>query len=162
MARTPPAFQDHPARYADASDHGLNRATCRYVVDGDTADFFVDLGWLQYAYVTVRFFGVDTPELRGTDGAEREAAVAARSRVELLLLNRPVLLRSYRDKTTFGRFVATVWFATTDEAFFELPDTFRLREGDAHQWVSIAEVLKAEGLIKGVFRQRDDDASPRV
>lgn len=152
MARSPAAFKQHPARYADASDHGLNRAVCRHVVDGDTADFFVDLGWLQYAYVTVRFYDVDTPELRGTRGAEREAARQARARVTELLLDQPVLLRSYRDKTTFGRFVASVWFASSDDAFADLPDTFRLREDDPHRWVSVAEVLKAEGLLKSAFR----------
>lgn len=151
MARTPPEFKSHPARYDAADGKGLNRAICRHIVDGDTADFFVDLGWMQYAYVTVRFFDVDTPEIRGTRGEEREAAFQAKAWVGELLLDRPVLLKTYKDAMTFGRFVATIWFADSDNAFPDLPDTFRLNPDDTIRWISIAEVLKHEGLIKSVF-----------
>jgi len=151
MARTPPEFDNHPAGYVDADGQGLNRAVCRHIVDGDTADFFVDLGWMQYAYVTVRFFDVDTPEIRGTTGAEREAAFQAKARVGELLLDRPVLLKTYKDAMTFGRFVATIWFADAENAFPDLPGTFRLNPDDSERWISIAEVLKHEGLIKSVF-----------
>ncbi|GIV58537.1 MAG: hypothetical protein KatS3mg042_1450 [Rhodothermaceae bacterium] len=152
MARIPREFDAHPAAYVAANDRGLHRAVCRYVVDGDTADFFIDLGWLQYAYVSVRFFDVDTPELRGTSGAEREAAFQAKARVQELLLDRPCLLRSYKDATTFGRFVATIWFAVQDDdPLAGLPGSFKLEEGEAATWVSIAEVLKHEGLIKSAF-----------
>jgi len=152
MSRTPPEFDAHPAGYVDANDRGLNRAVCRYVVDGDTADFFVDLGWMQYGYVTVRFYDVDTPELRGTRGAERDAAFAAKARVKELLLDQPVLLKTYKDATTFGRFVASIWFAAPDDGTFPVFDTtFKLDPGDDHAWVSIADVLKHEGRIKAAF-----------
>ncbi|GIV59688.1 MAG: hypothetical protein KatS3mg043_0777 [Rhodothermaceae bacterium] len=152
MSRLPREFEVHPAAYEAVNARGLHRAVCRYVVDGDTADFFIDLGWLQYAYVSVRFYDVDTPELRGTSGAEREAAFRAKARVQELLLDRPCLLRSYKDATTFGRFVATIWFAVPDDdPLTSLTGSFKLEADASHTWVSVAEVLKHEGLIKAAF-----------
>ena len=50
MSRKPSVLQDHPVDFADAKAAGLYRAVCQYVVDGDTADFLIDLGLYQYAY----------------------------------------------------------------------------------------------------------------
>ena len=107
MARKPVEFSNHPAAFGDARAKGLYRAHCRYVVDGDTFDVLIDLGFNNYAYETLRLRDVDTPEIRGE---ERERGLIAKARVQELLLDKPVLVRSFKDVETFGRFVADVQY----------------------------------------------------
>lgn len=144
--RKPIEFAAHPAGYGAAIGRGLFRAVVRHVVDGDTVDVMLDLGWYQYAYQSIRLAGIDTPELRGTSGSERARAIGARDRVGALVEGRPVLLRSHKQKTTFGRFVADVFVPV--EATVEEPaawvDVERLDVSD-RIWVSLTGVLLAEG-----------------
>lgn len=49
----------------------------RRVVDGDTYDLELDLGFYQYSVQRYRLLGYDTPELRSRDPYERDAAKAA-------------------------------------------------------------------------------------
>jgi micrococcal nuclease len=99
--RKPVDFADHPVPV-----RGLYRAVCKHVVDGDTFDFLIDLGFNQYAYATVRLNGVNTPEI--FSGTEREWGKKVKTYVEGLLLNRQVELRTKPDAITFGRYVADV------------------------------------------------------
>ncbi len=142
MARKPPQFEGFPLGYAAVTAAGLVRAICQHVVDGDTADFLLDLGWHQYAYASLRFRGVDTPELRGTTGATLEAARQALARVETLLLDQPVLVRSYKDRTSFDRFIGDVYFVS-ESLHPEATDVLAL--GD-RRWLCITEVLLREEL----------------
>ncbi len=99
--RKPPDLDSHPISYPDALNNGLFRAVCCYVVDGDTADFFIDLGFFNYAYESLRFYDIDTPELIGTRGEERERAIAAKLRVEDLILKQHVISRNGERKSFF-------------------------------------------------------------
>lgn len=132
MARKPKEFEEHPTSFTEAQDDGLVRGICLHVTDGDTADFLLDLGWLQYAYETVRLRGIDTPEIyRPENDEELAAGQEAKGFVESLVLDQPVLIRSYKDKTTFGRFVADVWYYTDGGNTRGLAD--RLRE-EGYDW----------------------------
>lgn len=106
MSRKPAEFRDHPATFVEARGQQAYRAVCRHVVDGDTYDFFVDLGLFQYAYVAVRLNGIDTPEVYGVNASVE--GQAAKTYVASILLDRPCLLFTGKDPTTFGRFVADI------------------------------------------------------
>jgi len=93
------------------------RAQCLNVVDGDTVDLLVDLGFHDYRKERFRVLGVDTPELRAKEAAVRERAQAARAQViEWLkpavanLAVWPLRIRTERDPDSFGRYLAAVWF----------------------------------------------------
>jgi endonuclease YncB( thermonuclease family) len=106
--RKPAEFANHPHQFPDTMEY---RAFCRYVVDGDTFDFIVDLGIFQYTYTTVRLSGIDTPEIFGrVDEATRTKGKEAKARVESLILNKPCTIVLHKDKVTFGRFVADVFY----------------------------------------------------
>lgn len=106
--RKPQEFANHPHKFPDLMEY---RAFCRYVVDGDTFDFIVDLGIYQYTYTTVRLFGIDTYEIFGrVDEETRQKGFAAKARVEQLILNKPCTIVLHKDTTTFGRFVADVFY----------------------------------------------------
>jgi len=92
------------------------KAVCTHVVDGDTVDLDVDLGFAIHFNLRVRLLGVNTPELHAKDPAVREAAQKARKRVEVLLLGEllakpPALIietkKDSQDK--YGRYLARIY-----------------------------------------------------
>jgi len=136
--RKPAEFALHPVSFTAAQNAGLVRGHCTHVTDGDTIDVFLDLGFHNYAYETLRISGIDAPEIyRPSNAAEREAGQRARLRVGALCLGRPVLIRSYRDHQTFGRFVADVYVHPTEASDSSLP-------GD---WRDLASILVEEQLV---------------
>ncbi len=139
--RKPPLFQDHPVAYEEALNKGLFRCICHHVVDGDTADFMVDLGWNTYSYVSLRFIGINAPELKG---GSMQKGLAAKARIEGLLLGRPCLLKSYKGQT-FERFLGEVWIFDTNKNFTDLKGSLRFRGGEG-VWVSVNSVMLEEGL----------------
>lgn len=144
-ARGLPQFAEHAAKFLDAQRAGVFRAQCVHVVDGDTYDVILDLGFRQYALVTLRLLGVDTAELSSRVDAERVAARAARDRANELLLGRSILVRSYKDRQTFGRYVAEIWLAAPPD--HAGADDLRLGMGDqVSVWRALADILIAEGL----------------
>jgi len=125
MSRKPSEFEDHPAGFPKG---GYYRAYCNYVVDGDTIDVIIDLGFLKYAYETIRIEGVDTPEtFRPKSPIEKAAGIAAKHFVESKILNKQIKIETIKDKQTFGRFRAKVFF---------------YEDGG---WKSISDELKSHG-----------------
>ena len=51
------------------------------VVDGDTVDALVDLGFDTWKKVRIRFYGIDTYESRTKDLEEKEKGLLAKQRV---------------------------------------------------------------------------------
>lgn len=133
MSRKPIEFEKHPLVMPPEWEF---RAFCRYVVDGDTFDGLVDLGFYQYAYETIRVRNLDTPELVGVSAAEAQHAREAKQRAQDLLLMKPIYLKTYIDPTaTFGRFVADVYYVKTVEPTKMV-------------WQNFADQMKAEGFQK--------------
>jgi endonuclease YncB( thermonuclease family) len=113
--RKPAEFDNHPASYEMARSTGCFRAVCKNVTDGDTFDAFIDLGMGKYAYDTIRLHDFDTAEIfHPSNAAERAHGLAAKERVTELLLNKPILIKTYKDAETFGRYVADVAIVTTN------------------------------------------------
>lgn len=121
--RKPPSFRDHPVGYVEAKDAGAYRAVCQHVVDGDTYDFFIDLGVYAYAYETVRLAELDTPEVYGRNASD--AGREAKKWCERYLLGKPCLIYTGKDTTTFGRFVAEVIVVESDGARWNLATGLR-------------------------------------
>jgi endonuclease YncB( thermonuclease family) len=101
---------------------GEYRGQCLNVVDGDTADLFLDLGFREYARLRVRLFGIDTPEMNSKDLLTRAKAVEAKAQLALMLrptqVSGAVLLGNgswalrvvtYKDPDSFGRWLADIW-----------------------------------------------------
>lgn len=87
------------------------KATMTYVVDGDTFDCIVQLGFFITHKIRIRLKDIDTAEIyRPENQAELEHGQEARDFIRgLVELNPEVLIRTYKAKaSTFGRFVADV------------------------------------------------------
>ena len=81
------------------------------VVDGDTLDLMVDLGFSIHHKIRVRLNGVNTPESRTRDLAEKALGLKAKDYVVDWLDGHPeIVLETSKDKAgKFGRILATIW-----------------------------------------------------
>lgn len=91
------------------------RARCINVVDGDTFDFDIDLGFSIRHQIRVRLKNFDTAEMNSKNATERKHAEAARALVSWLLIGDSsrsvefVTLRTEKDRIgIYGRYTATV------------------------------------------------------
>ena len=80
--------------------------------DGDTASFDVDLGFGITNRIIVRFLGINTKELRGTRGKDRQDAVDAKMFVETCLkYSENIVIKTIKDKKgKYGRYLATIFY----------------------------------------------------
>jgi len=79
------------------------------VYDGDTATATVDLGFKVSAIkVKLRFYGIDTAEIRGGTEATKIAAREARDYVKEKILGKKVRMKSL-GKGKYGRYLAIIW-----------------------------------------------------
>ena len=85
------------------------KAVITSVYDGDTATATIDLGFSMAAVkVKLRFYGINTPEIRGGTELTKKAGKVSRDHVKERILGKTVLLHSV-GKGKYGRFLATIW-----------------------------------------------------
>lgn len=84
-------------------------ATVTSVVDGDTVDAHIDLGFYVGLQLRFRLEGINTPEMTSKDPAERVRALAAKERLKVLVLGKRVVIRTKKDRQEkYGRYLATI------------------------------------------------------
>jgi len=81
------------------------------VVDGDTVDLVIDLGFDIHHRVRCRLFGIDTPEVRTKDLHEKELGMAAKAYViDWFDLNKECYVETIKDRTgKYGRLLAKIY-----------------------------------------------------
>jgi len=87
------------------------KATVDRVVDGDTIDVTLDLGFDISYRGRVRFQGINAPESRTRDAVEKQAGLAAKRYVEDWtsgLENRVIIQTSLDDRGKFGRILGRI------------------------------------------------------
>jgi len=96
-------------------DRFFRKATLQRVVDGDTVDVIIDLGWKMTMFERLRLEFVNTPELRKE---ERAAGLFVRDKVmEWLPVGTEILIASAafdaggRVRGKFGRTIAHIYHA---------------------------------------------------
>lgn len=82
------------------------------VIDGDSIDLSVDLGFHMTFFLRVRILGIDTPETRTRDLEEKKAGLAAKAYVQELLTG-TVRIRTVKTDS-FGRWLAHLWYEADD------------------------------------------------
>lgn len=87
-------------------------AVCERVVDGDTVDMQVDLGFGIVIRDRFRLLGVDAWETRGE---ERERGLAAAARLRELVEGKPLLIHTRKDERgKYGRWLADIYVDDVD------------------------------------------------
>lgn len=99
-------------------DPYVRRARIDRVVDGDTIDVWIDLGFRMQTHQRLRLAGIDTPEMRAKTESERDRARAATDFVVKWAHVTPIDLAddsefplAVRTEKTgkYGRWIAHVW-----------------------------------------------------
>ena len=85
-------------------------AKCIRVIDGDTIDCEIDLGFDISIRERVRLAGINAPESRTRDLVEKSQGLAAKARVkEIMEENERFVLQTEYDKTgMYGRVIGTI------------------------------------------------------
>ena len=99
-------------RYMEQVKYHYNALVTK-VVDGDTIHCDIDLGFgVILKNQTFRFFGLNTPEIKGET---RTAGLASKKFVEDTLLNKEVCILTKKDsKEKYGRYLAWVYYKDAD------------------------------------------------
>lgn len=107
------------------------RAKVVNVIDGDTLRVWVDLGFETFVNAKVRLLGINCPETRTKDLAEKELGFKAKDEVKRLLPEgTPIIIKTQLDKTdSFSRYLAIVYIGDLN-----LND-YLLKEGFAKEYV---------------------------
>lgn len=95
---------DHPIPFPIP----LLRGFVEEVVDGDTYKIRCDLAFRATITVPIRIRGVDAPERSTEEGK------AVRDLVRGILEGQPVLLKPYKDRQSFARWIGDVQFLQKD------------------------------------------------
>lgn len=104
------------------------RASCVRVVDGDTADLLVDLGYKIRVEQRVRLFGLNAPEVRGET---KEAGLKTKGRLAELIVGKELWIDSMKDsQEKYGRYLVEIY----------------VKLGDTHTLISVNQQLIQEGL----------------
>lgn len=84
------------------------------VVDGDTVDVDIDLGfsvWLKKQ--RIRMYGIDTPESRTRDLEEKKYGLGAKDFLINMLSHDKIILKTHKDaEGKFGRILGELWRST--------------------------------------------------
>ena len=103
------------------------------VVDGDTIDVNIDLGFQVWHKARVRMLGIDTPESRTRNLEEKALGLASKARLKELLKGKKVKIECSKEKGKFGRVLAIAW--TVDKEGKEIDINSQLiEEGHARPY----------------------------
>ena len=93
-------------------------AKCTRVVDGDTIDCEIDLGFDIITRQRIRFAGINAPESRTRDLEEKKRGLLAKDRVIELLNNNNnnfIIHTEYDRKGKYGRIIGTIFLSSNGD-----------------------------------------------
>jgi len=102
------------------------------VIDGDTIDVNIDLGFDISVKKRVRFVGINTPESRTRDLEEKKLGLAAKDRVKSILAENDSFIVESKEVGKFGRVLGEIFINTVDSV-------------ESEEEISLNELLKTEG-----------------
>ena len=117
------------------------------VVDGDTIDCFIDLGFNLKTKKRIRYMGIDTWESRTRDLEEKKKGLAAKDRNKHLLEQGVFKLKSF-GTGKFGRVLGEIFVdpEVVGEHITEcINDSEHHIDIDESGWVSVNDILIEEG-----------------
>jgi endonuclease YncB( thermonuclease family) len=84
-------------------------AHCDRVIDGDTIEVTIDLGFDVLKRETVRFAGLDSPETRTSNKLEKTAGLKVEAFVKNMLEGKDLFLNTIAWDDKYGRYLAVVY-----------------------------------------------------
>ena len=118
-------------------DKYIYRAKLDRVVDGDTVDALIDVGFDIWVKKRIRFMGVDTWECRTRDLEEKKKGLAAKARVIQLLTIISSKPGYFRIKShgvgKYGRVLGELFIMDSDGIQYSINETL-ITEGHAYKY----------------------------
>ena len=87
------------------------------VVDGDTVDARVDLGFKVHHNIRIRIYGLNTPETRTRDLEEKKLGLAAKERLKEIIAEADKIILQSFGVGKFGRCLGSLSISTGGEIF---------------------------------------------
>ena len=107
------------------------------VVDGDTVDAYIDLGFDVSVKKRIRFMGINTPESRTRDLEEKAKGLAAKERVQELLEGCENIKLTSHGVGKYGRCLGELFIDVVDDReklTMESVNQLLIREGHAKEY----------------------------
>ena len=124
------------------------------VVDGDTVDVIIDLGFSIHFSTRVRLYGIDTPESRTRDKDEKVRGFLSKDYLKEWLDQGGVIIRTYRDKKgKFGRVLGEMVVGGRNINLLMVDENYAVKyKGQSKDDIKKEHQVNREKLIeKGVF-----------
>ena len=124
------------------------------VVDGDTVDVVIDLGFDIHYSSRVRLYGIDTPESRTRNKDEKVRGIMSKEYLIDALSKGQVVIKTYRDKKgKFGRVLGEMYVEDTNINLRMVDEYLAVKyEGQNKADIEKEHVLNRQTLIaKGLF-----------
>ena len=129
------------------------------VVDGDTIDCFIDLGFKLKTKKRIRYMGIDTWESRTRDLEEKKKGLAAKARNKELLEEGVFKLKSF-GTGKFGRVLGEI-FVDPDIVGEHITECITNDDSDidlsTDGWVSVNDILIEEGHAYNYHGEKKKD-----
>ena len=85
------------------------------IIDGDTVDCFLDLGFDVHIKARFRLYGINAPETRTTDLVEKQLGYNAKDFLTTAIFNQSVILHTY-GKDKYGRWLCEIFLPRDDKS----------------------------------------------
>ena len=124
------------------------------VVDGDTVDVIIDLGFSILYSTRVRLYGIDTPESRTRNKDEKVRGFLSKDYLKEWLDQGGVIIRTYRDKKgKFGRVLGEMVVGGRNINLLMVNENYAVKyKGQSKDDIKKEHQVNREKLIeKGVF-----------
>ena len=124
------------------------KCTVVKVVDGDTVDVDIDLGfgvWMRKQ--RIRMYGIDAPESRTSNRLEKPYGIASKKFLIGMLDDKELILKTHKDaKGKYGRILGEIW-RTTDFADQSINE-YMIEKHHAVRYMGQSKIDIAEQHIK--------------
>ena len=99
------------AKLGDPTDFSYRVNKVTKVVDGDTIDVVIDLGFDIMYKSRVRLFGIDTPESRTRDKVEKKYGLLSKKFLQENLKKGKIVIKTHKNSETgkFGRILGEIF-----------------------------------------------------
>ena len=108
------------------------KARVHRIIDGDTVDVVIDLGFEMTTRQRIRLYGINTPETRTRDLEEKARGKAAKARLYDLIngCNREIIIKT-KKRGKYGRILGSLLHPDTRQDF----NKTQLKEGHAERMI---------------------------
>jgi len=108
-------------------------ATILRVVDGDTVDALIDIGFSVHVKKRIRLYGINAPESRTRDKEEKQRGLAAKARLkELLKGNKNTVQIKSHGVGKFGRCLGELFIDGSEMFSYEPQSVNKLLIAEGH------------------------------